>query len=293
MNRKIGFIGCGNMGKAMLGALVKADNISNDNIIVSTKSKASAEKINDEYGVKSTTVNSEVAKEADVLFLAVKPYFFKEVIEEIKDLVKDEAIIISIAAGVTVNQIEEWFGKEIKLVRTMPNTPASVGEGMSAICPNGNITENELNYVGSLYNLFGKYEVLEEKDFHAFIALCGSSPAYVFMFIEAMADAGVKLGLPRAKAYKLAEQAILGSAKLALETGKHPGVLKDEVCSPGGTTIEAVIDLEKNGFRNTVISAVEKSVPYMSFPRQANCDKPINLKFGFEYGMFKKSVTNF
>jgi len=258
MNRKIGFIGCGNMGKAMLGAIVKADNISNDNIIVSTKSKASAEKINDEYGVKSTTVNSEVAKEADVLFLAVKPYFFKEVIEEIKDLVKDEAIIISIAAGVTVNQIEEWFGKEIKLVRTMPNTPASVGEGMSAICPNGNITENELNYVGSLYNLFGKYEVLEEKDFHAFIALCGSSPAYVFMFIEAMADAGVKLGLPRAKAYKLAEQAILGSAKLALETGKHPGVLKDEVCSPGGTTIEAVIDLEKNGFRNTVISAVEK-----------------------------------
>lgn len=258
MNRKIGFIGCGNMGKAMLGALVKADNISNDNIIVSTKSKASAEKINDEYGVKSTTVNSEVAKEADVLFLAVKPYFFKEVIEEIKDLVKDEAIIISIAAGVTVNQIEEWFGKEIKLVRTMPNTPASVGEGMSAICPNGNITENELNYVGSLYNLFGKYEVLEEKDFHAFIALCGSSPAYVFMFIEAMAYAGVKLGLPRAKAYKLAEQAILGSAKLALETGKHPGVLKDEVCSPGGTTIEAVIDLEKNGFRNTVISAVEK-----------------------------------
>ena len=258
MNRKIGFIGCGNMGKAMLGALVKADNISNDNIIVSTKSKASAEKINDEYGVKSTTVNSEVAKEADVLFLAVKPYFFKEVIEEIKDLVKDEAIIISIAAGVTVNQIEEWFGKEIKLVRTMPNTPASVGEGMSAICPNGNITENELNYVGSLYNLFGKYEVLEEKDFHAFIALCGSSPTYVFMFIEAMADAGVKLGLPRAKAYKLAEQAILGSAKLALETGKHPGVLKDEVCSPGGTTIEAVIDLEKNGFRNTVISAVEK-----------------------------------
>ncbi|WP_196001804.1 pyrroline-5-carboxylate reductase [Clostridium sp. 1001271B_151109_B4] len=258
MNRKIGFIGCGNMGKAMLGSLVKADNIINDNIIVSTKSKASAEKINQEYGVKSTTDNKEVASEVDVLFLAVKPYFFKEVIEEIKDLIKDEVIIISIAAGVTINQIEEWFGKEIKIVRTMPNTPALVGEGMSAICPNLNITENELNYVGSLYNLFGKYEVLEEKDFHAFIALCGSSPAYVFMFIEAMADAGVKLGLPRTKAYKLAEQAILGSAKLALETGKHPGVLKDEVCSPSGTTIEAVIDLEKNGFRNTVISAVEK-----------------------------------
>ena len=123
---------------------------------------------------------------------------------------------------------------------------------------NKNITEEELKYVGELYNLFGKYELLEEKDFHAFIALCGSSPAYVFMFIEAMADAGVKLGIPRAKAYKLAEQSILGSAKLALETGKHPGVLKDEVCSPGGTTIEAVNDLEKNGFRSTVISAIEK-----------------------------------
>ena len=140
----------------------------------------------------------------------------------------------------------------------MPNTPALVGEGMSAICPNKNITSDELEYVGKLYNSFGKYEILEEKDFRAFIALCGSSPAYVFMFIEAMADAAVKLGIPRTKAYKLAEQSILGSAKLALETGKHPGVLKDEVCSPGGTTIEAVIDLEKNGFRNTIISAVEK-----------------------------------
>lgn len=258
MNKKIGFIGCGNMGKAMLGALVKSDDINLDDLIVSTKSEASAEKINNDFKVKTTTDNKEVAKASDVLFLAVKPYFFKEVIEEVKELVTEDKIIISIAAGVTIYQIEEWFGKKVKVVRTMPNTPALVGEGMSAVCPNKNITTEELNYVGGLYNLFGKYEILEEKDFHAFIALCGSSPAYVFMFIEAMADAGVKLGIPRAKAYKLAEQSILGSAKLALETGKHPGVLKDEVCSPGGTTIEAVIELEKNGFRNTVISAVEK-----------------------------------
>lgn len=258
MNKKIGFIGCGNMGKAMLGALVKSDDINLDDLIVSTKSEASAEKINNDFKVKTTTDNKEVAKASDVLFLAVKPYFFKEVIEEVKELVTEDKIIISIAAGVTIYQIEEWFGKKVKVVRTMPNTPALVGEGMSAVCPNKNITTEELNYVGGLYNLFGKYEILEEKDFHAFIALCGSSPAYVFMFIEAMADAGVKLGIPRAKAYKLAEQSILGSAKLALETGKHPGVLKDEVCSPGGTTIDAVIDLEKNGFRNTVISAVEK-----------------------------------
>ena len=154
--------------------------------------------------------------------------------------------------------IEDYFQKSIKVVRTMPNTPAQVGEAMSAIIPNRNVTENELNQVIAIFNSFGKCEVVSEALIDSVIAVSGSSPAYVYMMIEAMADAGVKLGLPRAKAYKLAEQAILGSAKLALETGKHPGVLKDEVCSPGGTTIEAVIDLEKNGFRNTVISAVEK-----------------------------------
>ena len=258
MNKKIGFIGCVNMGKAMLGSIVKSDNIILENIMVSTKSKTSAQSISLEFGVKASTNNIEVAKNSDIIFLAVKPYFFKEVIEEVKESIKEDAIVISIAAGITIDQIEQWFNKRVKVVRTMPNTPALVGEGMSAICPNKNITEEELKYVGELYNLFGKYELLEEKDFHAFIALCGSSPAYVFMFIEAMADAGVKLGIPRAKAYKLAEQSILGSAKLALETGKHPGVLKDEVCSPGGTTIEAVNDLEKNGFRSTVISAIEK-----------------------------------
>ncbi len=258
MNRKIGIIGCGNMGRAMLSALLKSSDISNDDIIVSTKRENSAEKIRNDFKVKTTLVNSEVAEKSNILFLAVKPQFFKEVIEEIKDKINNDTIIISIAAGITISQIEEWFGKDIKLVRSMPNTPALVGEGMSAICPNKNITSDELNYVGKLYNSFGKYEILEEKDFHAFIALCGSSPAYVFMFIEAMADAGVKLGIPRAKAYKLVEQSVLGSAKLALETGKHPGVLKDEVCSPSGTTIDAVIDLERNGLRSTVISAVEK-----------------------------------
>lgn len=258
MSKKIGFIGCGNMGKAMLGALVKSDTISNENIIVSTKSKGSADTIKENFKVETTLENRKVAKVSDILFLAVKPYFFKDIINEIKDSISEDAIIVSIAAGVTIADIEEWFGKSIKIIRTMPNTPCLVGEGMSAVCANKNVIAEELKEVCALYDLFGKYEILEEKDFHAFIAICGSSPAYMFMFIEAMADAAVKLGIPRAKAYKMAEQSMLGSAKLALETGKHPGVLKDEVCSPGGTTIEAVIDLEKNGFRSTVISAIEK-----------------------------------
>ena len=258
MSKRIGFIGCGNMGKAMLGALVKSNVIDTNNIIVSTKSKASADKIRSEYSIETTLDNKEVAKKSNILFLAIKPYFFEEVIREIKESILEETIIVSIAAGVTILDIEEWFGKNIKVIRTMPNTPCLVGEGMSAICPNSKVSESELDEICSLYSLFGKYELLEEKNFHAFIALCGSSPAYMFMFIEAMADAGVKLGLPRVKAYKMAEQSMLGAAKLALETGKHPGVLKDEVCSPGGTTIEAVSDLEKNGFRSTVISAIEK-----------------------------------
>ena len=156
MNKRIGFIGCGNMGKSMLGSLVKSKDINNEDIMVSTKSNTSAQNIIKEFNVKATTINSEVAKNSAIIFLAVKPFFFKEVIEEIKDVVKEDVIIISIAAGVTIEQIEEWFGKKIKLVRTMPNTPALVGEGMSAICPNNNVSEEELNYIGKLYNLFGK-----------------------------------------------------------------------------------------------------------------------------------------
>ncbi len=257
MNKKIGFIGCGNMGKAMLGALVKAENINNSNILVSTKTKASSEKIENELGVKTTLDNKEVAIFADIVFIAVKPFYYKEIIEEIKDLISEDKVIVSIAAGITVEQMETWFDKDVMIVRTMPNTPALVGEGMSAICPNKNVSKDILEEVCSIYNLFGKYELLDEKDFHGFIAIAGSSPAYFFMFIEAMADAAVKLGIPRAKAYKMAEQSMLGSAKLALETGKHPGELKDIVCSPGGTTIEAVLELEKNGFRASVASALE------------------------------------
>lgn len=256
MTKKIGFVGCGNMGGAMLGALVQKEFIESKNILVSTKRELSRKNLEEKYKVIGKESNLEVAKEADIVILAVKPYMYKEVIEDIKEELKGK-LIISIAAGIDIEDLEEMLGGEFKIVKTMPNTPALVGEGMSAICHNKNVTEDELKEVCDIFNVFGKYEILEEKDFHAFIALCGSSPAYIFMIIEAMADGGVRLGLPRDKAYKLAAQSVLGSAKMVLETGKHPGVLKDMVCSPGGTTIAAVADLEKNGIRNTVISAIE------------------------------------
>ena len=174
MNKIIGFIGCGNMGKAMLGSLIKSGEIEKENILVSVKTEASKEALEKEFEVKATNDNKEVAAKANIIFLAVKPHFFQEVIAEIRDVVSKEAIIVSIAAGVTIEQIEEYFGFEVKLIRTMPNTPALVGEGMSAICKNKNIHKEELEEVCSLFNYFGKYELLEEKDFHAFIALCGS-----------------------------------------------------------------------------------------------------------------------
>lgn len=258
MNKKIGFIGCGNMGKAILGGIIRSKEVFKENIFVSTKSKDSKLKIEEEFKVNVSLDNKEIVDFSDILFLAIKPNIFKDVLTELRDNIKKDTIIISIAAGISIKDMEDVLGSECKIVRTMPNTPALVGEAMTAVCFNKNLKVEDKKDIFDIINMFGKCEELEEKYFHGFIALCGSSPAYVFMFIEAMADAAVKLGIQRNKAYKMAEQAILGSAKLALETGKHPGELKDMVCSPSGTTIEAVMELEKGGFRSTVIKALEK-----------------------------------
>ena len=256
--KKMGFIGCGNMGSAMVSGLIKSGFIKAQDIIVSTQTQQSEKKLRDEMKVTTTLDNVEVVKQSDVIVLAVKPNMYKEVIDEIKSSLTRDKLIITIAAGITIENIEYWIGEGFKVIRTMPNTPALVGEAMSAVCPNFRVSEEELNYVIKMFESFGKCVQLKEKDFHGFISLCGSSPAYVFMFIEAMADGAVKLGIPRAKAYIMASQSLLGSAKMVLETGKHPGELKDMVCSPSGTTIDAVVELEKLGFRSSVIEAMDK-----------------------------------
>lgn len=257
MCKKIGFIGCGNMGSSMLGGLIDKEFLSKENFFVSAKSEESKKRLEEKFGVNVRSKNIDIVKESDVIVLAVKPYMYEKVIKEVKDFIRKDQIIVSIAAGIDIKDLENWIGEDFKIVKTMPNTPALVGEAMSAVCPNKNIKEEELKYIMSMFEAFGECVVLEEKDFHAFIALCGSSPAYVFMFIEAMADGAVKLGIPRDKAYKMAAQSVLGSAKMVLETKEHPGVLKDMVCSPGGTTIEAVAELENNNFRSTVIKAMD------------------------------------
>lgn len=258
MSKKVGFIGCGNMGSSMLGGLIKSGFLRAEDIVVSTKTESSANKLKDKFKINVTLDSRLVARKCDVLILAVKPYMYETIIKEIKSELNQEKLIITVAAGITINNMEEWLGNDAKIIRTMPNTPALVGEAMSALCPNKNISEEELKYCIKVFESFGECVQLEENDFHGFIALCGSSPAYVFMFIEAMADAAVKLGIPRTKAYKMAAQSVLGSAKMVLETGRHPGELKDMVCSPAGTTIDAVVELEKLGFRNSIIQAMNK-----------------------------------
>lgn len=249
----LGFIGCGNMAQAMLKGILAEGLYKPEGIIVSRRSEEELKRIRDELGVHTTTDNKEAAAKSDILVLAVKPYMFEEVIPEIRDFVGEETLVISIAAGRTISNIEHLFGKTIRLVRTMPNTPALVQEGATGMCFDETVTEEDRQTAVQLFESFGMVAVVEEKMIDTVIGVSGSSPAYVFMFIEAMADAAVADGMPRAQAYELAAKSVLGSARMILETGKHPGELKDMVCSPGGTTIEAVRVLEEKGFRSAVI----------------------------------------
>lgn len=257
MNRKLGFIGCGNMAKAMIGGILKNNIVTASEVIGSNSSKSSIDNVNAELGIKTTTSNVEVVKEAKVVFLSVKPQYYETVINEIKDIIKEDQIIVTIAPGKTIEKLNEMFNKPVKIVRTMPNTPALVLEGITGVCKNELVTDEELEYVLSILRGFGKAEIIQENLMDVVVSVSGSSPAYVFMFIEAMADAAVADGMPRSQAYEFAAQAVLGSAKMVLETRKHPGELKDMVCSPGGTTIEAVRVLEERGFRSSVIEAMK------------------------------------
>lgn len=252
---KLGFIGTGNMAGAIMGGIIKKQIFRPEEIIGADISEAGRETTKETYGIEVTGDNRKAA-DSEVLILSVKPQYYAEAIAEIKDCVRDDQMIITIAPGKTLAWLEEQFGKPVKIVRTMPNTPALVGEGMTAACVNQYVTEEEKAYALKILSSFGKVELVPEHLIDAVVAVSGSAPAYVFMFIEAMADAAVAEGMPRAQAYEFAAQAVYGSAKMVMETGKHPGELKDMVCSPAGTTIEAVRVLEEKGLRSAVIEAM-------------------------------------
>lgn len=257
---KIGFIGLGNMATAMIGGMLQKEIVKPGDIIGSAKTKATGEKVKAQFGICIADSNAGTAEEADILFLAVKPVFFPEVIEEIRDVVRGETVIVSIAAGRTMEYLEGAFRPGSKLIRCMPNTPALVLEGCTGVCVGKYVTGGELDQVMELLRSFGRASVVPERLMDVVVGVSGSSPAYVFLFIEAMADAAVAEGMPRKQAYEFAAQAVLGSAKMVLETGKHPGELKDMVCSPGGTTIQAVKVLEEKGLRSAVMDAMQACI---------------------------------
>ena len=254
---RLGFIGCGNMATAMMKGIIENQILDNGQIIGSDVSETSTEKAKNTLGITVTNDNKKVVEESEIIVLSIKPQYYESVISEIKNSVKADQIVVTIAPGKTLEWLGNQFGNNVKIVRTMPNTPALVGAGITAVCYNDNVDDNELEQVVTLLKGFGKCEIIPESLMDVVVSVSSSSPAYVFMFIEAMADAAVADGMPRDKAYEFAAQAVLGSAKMVLDTGKHPGELKDMVCSPAGTTIEAVRVLEEKGMRSAVIEAMK------------------------------------
>lgn len=257
---RLGFIGCGNMASAIIEGILKKEICKKEEIIASNLTEEERLRSSERLQIITTLDNKEVVQNADILFLSVKPQFYAEVIGEIREEIRPEQVVITIAPGKTMEWVTGQFGKELKLVRTMPNTPALVGEGMTGMCCNDRITEEELQTVKQLLESFGRVEMVPERLMDVVVSVSGSSPAYVFLMIEAMADGAVADGMPRQQAYQFAAQAVLGSAKMVLETGLHPGALKDMVCSPGGTTMEAVRVLEQKGFRSALIEAMKACV---------------------------------
>lgn len=251
---KLTVIGAGNMGRALIRGFVSGGVLKADEVYVYDIITEAARKTSEEFGVNQSSDPNEDVKDSDYVLMAVKPQHFDDTLKGLKDSLGEKTIVLSIAAAVTTTRIDNIL-RGRKIVRIMPNTPAQVGSGVSAICPVG-LDEEEVAFVQKLFETCGIVVVCDEKTLDAIGCVSGTGPAYVMLFIEAMSDAAVSLGIKRADALKIAAATVAGSGKLCLETGVHPAVLKDQVTSPAGTTIEGVMALEENGFRNAVIKSV-------------------------------------
>lgn len=257
MGYKIGFIGGGNMASALIKGILASGISDPEDICVSDKCEDKLEHFR-ALGINAVSDNTQVVSMSDYVFLAVKPRHLEEALEEIQLEADVDTIFISIVAGWTINGLERFFPEEAKIIRVMPNTPALIGMGMLAISDDYNVSEEELEIVRKILNTAGKTLIIDHTLMDAVTAVSGSGPAYVYMFIDAMADAGVRLGLSKSAAMELAVQTVIGSAKMIEQTKLAPAVLKDNVCSPAGTTIEAVFSLQKNNFTYTVMQAIDE-----------------------------------
>lgn len=247
---KIGFIGCGNMGSALCSAINSNEGVS---LYISDANQRKLDETCAMLGAKAST-NTEIAKECDFIFLAVKPNIVPLVAEEIKDTIPSSAVVVSMAAGVSTESLACYLGNK-KIIRIMPNTPVALGKGVVLYCTSGITNGDEASFV-EIMSAVGTLDKINESLIDAASAVSGCGPAFVYMFIEALADGGVACGLPRDKAMLYACETLKGASEMVLATKKHPGQLKDEVCSPGGSTIEGVHALEDGAFRSTVADAV-------------------------------------
>ncbi len=257
LTKTIGFLGTGNMAEALIKGLTSAQVVDPAKIYGSDPRRERCEELTQRFGIHTTTSNAEVVKHSEIVVLSVKPQIVPLVLDEVAGSLKPNTLVISIAAGTPVSAIERRLPKGTRVVRTMPNTPALVGAGATAIAGGGHATAEDLETAKHIFNAVGKTVILDEEQLDAVTGLSGSGPAYVFLIIEALSDAGVKMGLSRYNALMLSAQTVLGSAKLLIETNEHPGRLKDMVTSPGGTAIEGIATLEAGGLRTTLINAVE------------------------------------
>lgn len=257
-DKKIGFIGSGNMGEALINGLIKNAPTQPDNIICSDIRENRLEYLESTYGIRTTTDNADVVRFAEIIIYAIKPQIMADVLKETLELLDETKLIISIAAGVPLHAIENCLHKTLRLIRVMPNVCVSVGEGASAVSAGAHATKEDVKMAMAIFNAVGKSIFLKEnKLMDAITGLSGSGPAYIFLIVDALADAGVKVGLSRQDALVLATQTLLGAARMLQETQAHPGQLKDMVTSPGGTAISGLHTLEKGGLRTTLINAVE------------------------------------
>lgn len=253
--KKLGFIGCGNMAKAMIRQIITKGLCQPEDVVASALRWETLETAHNELGITVAHDNRTVVREADIVFLAIKPQDYKNVITEIRYEIEKQ-LIVTVAPGKTLKWVEETFERDVKIVRTMPNTPCMVGEGVTGACKNSFVTEAEFAEIMKLLSAFGEAIEVKESVMDVVGSVGGSAPALVYLFIEAMADAAVADGMHRDVAYRFATQSVLGSAKMVRDSGLHPGELKDQVCSPGGIAIEAVLELEQHNYRSAVIEAV-------------------------------------
>jgi pyrroline-5-carboxylate reductase len=257
MARRIGFLGTGNMAEALIKGLIHAKIVEPADILGSDPRASRRKELVDRYGIRAVAENGEIARVADVLVLSVKPQILPAVLTEVAAEVRPGTLVVSVAAGVPIAAIEAILPSGTRVIRTMPNTPAIVGAGATAIAAGPHATAEDVEAARAIFEAVGKTVVLDEEQLDAVTGLSGSGPAYVFLIIEALSDAGVKMGLSRYNALALAAQTVMGSAKLLLDTNEHPGRLKDMVTSPGGTAIAGIATLEAGGLRTTLINAVE------------------------------------